>query len=182
MVLEGAQTNDRSMARARSILLVDDEPDIVEAIAGWLEMNLDGLRVERASSGDAAIAALDRDYDLIVSDYRMPGIDGLDFLRLAIEACPNTPTVLMTAYPDADLAERAIGDVCVSRVLVKPVDPDAFLGIVDAMTSRWDEPAIREEAATANRQVLDALHRQRARSGGAPSEAPAEAGAQPGKH
>lgn len=82
------------------ILLVDDEPIIIQSIGKFLiEIGHD---VAYANDGVNALALLDEDegFDLIVSDIRMPRIDGLEFLRLARLRSPAVPVLLMTGFGD----------------------------------------------------------------------------------
>lgn len=94
------------------ILVVDDEPDILEAIElSWLDEDVELLL---ANSGRAALALLDGAPDVVLTDYRMPGMSGLELIAAIHERSPGLPAVLMSAFPDEDLqrrgAEQGIAD------------------------------------------------------------------------
>jgi DNA-binding NtrC family response regulator len=117
-------------------LVVDDEPDILAALRTFLEGSLD-VEVVSAASGDEGLAALRAGgVDLVISDYRMPVMDGLVFLSRAEELCPKVPRVLITAYPDMQLAINALNQAHIARFLVKPVEPDQLQGVIEGLLGK----------------------------------------------
>lgn len=101
------------------ILCVDDEPNLLAA----LERNLfDQFEVVTANGGDAGLAAIAEGapFDAIVSDMRMPGMDGAAFLALARERAPDTVRILLTGQADAESAIAAINQGAIFRFLSKP--------------------------------------------------------------
>src|SRR5687767_2210197 len=96
-----------SDARAARILIVDDEQGMREFLTICLTRS--GYRIEAADGGEAAIRALDkREYDLVITDLTMPGVDGMAVLRHAC-ALPSPPLVLMiTAFATAETAIEAM--------------------------------------------------------------------------
>lgn len=113
------------MASRPTVLVVDDEPDIRDALTTLLEELLD-LKVVTANSGGDGVkvlATLGDDLALVLSDFRMPGMDGLEFLAHAKKARPEVPRVLITAYADTSLAVRAVDEAKISRFLPKPLEP-----------------------------------------------------------
>lgn len=116
----------------RRILVVDDEEDIRVALKDLLESSLDRVEVTIAEDGASGLRVLQRlRPDLIVSDYKMPGMNGLEFLQASRAQAPETPKILITAFPDLDLAVRAINDAHIENFLQKPLDPVVVLEKVD---------------------------------------------------
>jgi len=90
-----------------SILVVDDEPVVREALRRLL--SLDGYDVVVAVSGDEALSCIPRQgFDVIVSDIRMPGLNGLQLLERLRAANPRVGVILVTAYADVDTAVEAL--------------------------------------------------------------------------
>lgn len=119
--------------RRHTILVVDDEPDILESLKDVLEASGE-IDVLCADSGEEALRVLAQTpVDLILSDYKMPGMTGLELLHHAQEVAPGTQRMLVTAYPDLQLALQAINDEGVRNVIVKPFEPKALLDMVFAV-------------------------------------------------
>jgi DNA-binding NtrC family response regulator len=125
--------------RAR-ILVVDDEVDIVTTLRTWLERELP-VEVECAFSGAEGLQAMRRHrVDLVLSDYRMPGMDGLHFLRRAQELRPGVARILMTAYADIDVVMDAVNHAKASRFLRKPLQaPVLVKAIRDVLREAAEE-------------------------------------------
>lgn len=117
--------------RRQIILLVDDERDIRESLKALFETCLEGVDVRAAPSGPAALDLMDgAPLDVIISDYKMPGMSGLEFLQLAQKKAPNVPRILVTAFPDLDIAIRAINEASIENFFTKPFEPDQVLNVV----------------------------------------------------
>lgn len=116
---------------ARPILLaVDDDPSVLEAVVQDLRRHYGAeYRILRAASGQAALDTLEQlkvrqeVVGLIVSDQRMPGMTGVDFLEKARDLYPEAKRVLLTAYADTEAAIRAINSARIHYYLNKPWDP-----------------------------------------------------------
>ena len=118
----------------RTILLVDDEPDVLFSIKLVLERSPMGLQVVTAASGAEGLDVLRRRrVDLIISDFKMPGMNGIEFLLQAHQMRPDVPRVMFTAYADADLARRAVADAFVQEFLSKALPSRELLEKVEAI-------------------------------------------------
>lgn len=118
------------MTRA-SVLCVDDEPNVLEG----LEDHLHGrFALTTATSGAAALAILKRapDTAVIVSDMKMPGMDGATFLREARLVVPDAARILLTGHADLDSAIAAVNDGGIFRFLTKPCAPKALTTAITA--------------------------------------------------
>lgn len=124
--------------RLRTILVADDDGDILESLVDLLAANLPNVRCLVASSGVQAFELLQRErVDLIISDYKMPDMDGLVFLKEARKLAPRVPRILLTAFADLDVAIQAINEAGVEMFFTKPMDPDRVVSVVrDSLSNR----------------------------------------------
>jgi CheY-like chemotaxis protein len=100
---------DGNETDAIDVLFVDDERHVVETAAMALERVGEGFVVHTETSGEAALSRLTAErVDCVVSDYRMPGMDGLELLEAVREAHPDIPFVLSTGRGSEDVASEAI--------------------------------------------------------------------------
>lgn len=117
-----------------TVLLVDDEPDILSSVQLVLERSKKGLKVLTASSGAEGLELLgSRHIDLLISDFKMPVMDGIEFLAKARELRPELPRVMFTAYADSDLARRAFTEAFVSDFLPKTLGSSQLVAKVEAL-------------------------------------------------
>src|SRR5467141_2410428 len=110
------------------VLIVDDDPALLQALPQALRLRMAGVTVDTA---DSAAAALDRiaarDYDAIVTDIKMPGMDGFALLA-EIRACqPDAPILMITGHGEYDLAVLALRGGAYDFIQ-KPIDRDDFVG------------------------------------------------------
>ncbi|WP_329110779.1 FAD-dependent oxidoreductase [Micromonospora sp. NBC_01699] len=129
-----------------AILTVDDDPAVSRAVARDIRRRYgDRYRVVRADSGDAALAAL-RELKLrgeqvavLLADYRMPQMNGIQFLESAMDLFPQARRVLLTAYADTDAAIDAINIVDLDHYLLKPWDPpeEKLYPVLDSLLEVW---------------------------------------------
>ena len=86
----------------KRILIVDDDPDLLRLLADSIEFNCEGCEVVSVSNGYAALEQLERQpFDLIMTDYQMPGMNGLELASMVYQDSPGTPVVLVTAHRDS---------------------------------------------------------------------------------
>jgi two-component system, OmpR family, alkaline phosphatase synthesis response regulator PhoP len=125
------------------ILVVDDEKDILELIDYNLTKN--GYRVKTVPSGEEALELIkENDYDLIILDLMLPGVDGFDICKIikADKQKANIPIVMVTAK--ADEADKVAGlEIGADHYVTKPFSPRELLAIVKATLRR--KPAKHEE-------------------------------------
>ncbi|MBZ5577160.1 MAG: response regulator [Acidobacteriia bacterium] len=102
------------------VLFVDDEPDLLEALARNLRS--EHFAVSTASGGAVALEMLQQagPFAVIVSDLRMPEMDGVTLLRLARQSAPETIRVLFTGQPDLERSIAAVNEGAIFRFLTKP--------------------------------------------------------------
>src|ERR671934_1733403 len=136
-----------SPATSRPMLLtVDDDPSVSRAVARDLRRRYgQDHRVLRAGSGAEALEAL-REIKLrggrvavMLADYRMPEMSGIEFLEQAMDLFPHARRALLTAYADTDAAIQAINLVDVDHYLLKPWDPpeEKLYPVVDSLLEVW---------------------------------------------
>lgn len=105
----------------RNVLLVDDEAGIIQAIRRMLRA--ESFHILEASSGDEALAILQRhDIELMITDYKMPGMDGLTLCQKAREVSPATYRLLLSGQVDYSALRRAWQNGDVHRFVAKPWD------------------------------------------------------------
>ncbi len=91
------------------ILIVDDDAALLQALPQALYLRIQDVKVDTSDSASAALELIqEHDYDAIVSDIKMPGIDGLALLEKIRELRPDTPTLLITGHGEHDLAIQAL--------------------------------------------------------------------------
>src|SRR2546423_706499 len=136
-----------------AMLTVDDDPAVSRAVARDLRRRYgEQYQILRASSGTEALDAL-RELKLrggrvavMLADYRMPQMNGVEFLEQAMDLFPQARRCLLTAYADTDAAIQAINVVDVDHYLLKPWDPpeEKFYPVVDALLEAWKAAPDRE--------------------------------------
>ena len=95
------------MTEGRHVLVADDEPNMRRVLAAMLESK--GLAVRAAADGAEAAQALgERPFDLVITDLRMGGVDGMELLRHIQSVAPRTPVVMITAHGTVDTAVEAM--------------------------------------------------------------------------
>jgi diguanylate cyclase (GGDEF)-like protein len=156
----------------RRLLLVDDEQNILSALKRLLRR--DGYLIYTASSGLEALALLDgTEVDVIVSDQRMPGMLGADFLRAARAKYPDTVRIMLSGYTELQSVTDAVNEGAIYKFLTKPWDDELLRGHISE-AFRIKEAAdenrrlsgalggLNEQLASANRQLKELLdERQR---------------------
>jgi two-component system, chemotaxis family, chemotaxis protein CheY len=121
------------------VLVIDDEPDVRRIIRLTLEKR--GYYIVEAEDGEQAIQVLNEGehpmvLDVILTDIRMPRINGLEAMTYFQREYPNVPLIVLTGYPDLAMAIRLL-NCGITDYLVKPVEHEKLLGAVsDALAQR----------------------------------------------
>src|SRR6266568_3155888 len=106
------------------ILIVDDDAALLQALPQALHLRIQDVKIDTSDSASAALELIqEHDYDAIVSDIKMPGIDGLSLLEKIRELRPDTPTLLITGHGEHDLAIQALRGGAYDFIQ-KPIDRD----------------------------------------------------------
>jgi len=144
-----------------NILLVDDEPPVRRSMARAIARAFgDRHRVDEAEDGEEALDMLERrPYDLVVTDIRMPAVDGMTLSKTIAERYPDTIVVLLTGYADFQYAREAIR-LHVYDYLLKPVSVDILCELVEKIDR---EKAERRRRAEIERLRLNDLLEKRVR-------------------
>lgn len=134
---------------AQTLLLVDDEPNILSALQRLFRR--DGYTILATDSAEAALKMLaTQSVDVILSDQRMPGMSGVEFLRRVKETHPETVRIVLSGYTDLQFITDAINEGAIYKFLTKPWD--------DAQLREQVREAFRsKEIADENRRLTEAL-------------------------
>ena len=141
-----------------SVLVIDDNADLAENIAEILEDC--GVDVQLAANANEALACFDqRKWNLVVTDVRMPGIDGLELLSLIKERSPGTPVLVMTGFADRETVARAHHSGALA-VVHKPIDLDAFIELVERVAAAEEAILVVEDDVALCGNLTDILCEQ----------------------
>ena len=109
------------------ILIVDDDTALLQALPQTLSLRIIGVQADTSDSAQGALELIqEHDYDVIVSDIKMPGMDGLALLAKIQELRPETPTLLITGHGEHQLAIQALRGGAYDYIQ-KPIDRDDFV-------------------------------------------------------
>jgi DNA-binding NarL/FixJ family response regulator len=119
------------------ILIVDDEPGVLNAMSRLLHD--ESYEILTATGGESALELLQRSgpVQLIISDYRMPGMTGVEFLQQVMQRSPDTRRVILSGFPDSDVLLAALNEGRVHRFLVKPWNNDAIKAVITEMLDEY---------------------------------------------
>ncbi len=111
------------------LLIVDDEQHVRESLSAWFTE--DGYDVATASGGKEALAILGRQkFDVVITDIRMPGMDGIELQKQIHDTEPEIAVILVTAYASVSTAVQALKEGAYDY-LVKPFDPEEMSRVVE---------------------------------------------------
>jgi len=122
------------------LLIVDDELHVRESLSQWFAE--DGYDVVAADSGKQALTLLGRrPFDIVITDVRMPGMDGLELQRRILEVDPDLAIIVITAYASVSTAVQALKEGAYDY-LAKPFDPEGLTRVVE---KAWEKQRLRKE-------------------------------------
>jgi DNA-binding NtrC family response regulator len=149
------------LAPAR-ILVVDNDKTFLYALSEALRIRLEVVEVDTCHSARRALEQLETiDYDTVVTNVKMPTMDGLELLAAIRQRRPQTPTILITGYDEYHLAVRALRDK-VYDILQKPLDWDYFLPVLKSaiqtrQLQRWQAQGLNQQVLIENPALLRGL-------------------------
>lgn len=148
------------------ILLVDDDVMLLQALPEAIRLRMEGVEVDTAESAAVALQRLtETDYDAVVTDIKMPGIDGLGLLARIRDLRPDVPTLLITGHGEHDLTVRALRGGAYDFIQ-KPIERDYFVvSLQRAIDARQLRRKIEEQrlALQAHASQLEQVVEERTR-------------------
>ena len=137
---------------AHKILVVDDEPHVTEALVRMLHR--EPYEVLSANTANEALEILAREtISVVISDEKMPGIQGAEFLALVYRDYPDTVRIMLTGHANLDLAMRAINEGQIYRFFVKPCNEQEIVYTIRQAVQQ-------RELAEKSRQLLQKVKEQ----------------------
>ena len=122
------------------VLVVDDEKLIRDVIKEYLL--LEKIEVEEASNGEEALNKVKQEnFDIIIMDIKMPGINGIKALELIKNENPNKEIIMLTAYDDFEFVHKVLV-LGGSDYIIKPIKPDKLIEIVDNIMDKIENKNI----------------------------------------
>jgi DNA-binding NarL/FixJ family response regulator len=133
------------------ILFVDDEPSVLSGYQRLLQRH---FRISIANGGDEGLSTIEKDgpFAVVVSDMRMPGMNGAEFLGHVRLRTPDTVRMLLTGYTDVDAAIEAVNKGNIFRYLTKPCQKDLLLEAVNLALAQYHS-VLRDKAIIARAQL-----------------------------
>ena len=120
----------------RKVLCVDDEPHVLSGISRTLGMEFD-VRTAPGGKEGLALLAADGPFAVVISDMRMPGMNGAEFLKAVRNRAPDTIRLLLTGQADLDSAIEAVNGAQIFRFLTKPCAADVLLQTVQSASEQF---------------------------------------------
>lgn len=132
------------------ILIVDDDPALLQALPQAITLRMQQVNVDTSDSATGALQlAQEQCYDAIVSDIKMPGMDGLALIEKLQKLCPDTPMLLITGHGERDLAIQALRAGAYDFIQ-KPIDRDYFISALQRAIQTYQ---MRSQIATQQKEL-----------------------------
>lgn len=145
------------LTQNHTILAVDDEPANLRMLERLLRRD---FKVVTAAGGEAALAVVEQvKVSLIITDQRMPGMSGTEFLRKARAINPDVVCMVVTANADTDTFVDAIKNSGAIRVISKPWDPDKLLHQINSALEKYEILADNKQAIKQMKLTSEGLDR-----------------------
>jgi len=137
-----------------SILIVDDEENILKSIKRLITHKTD-WSVETYTDAEAALSrVMDKSFDLYLSDYKMPDIDGVTFLTAVKNLQPDSMRLILSGYTDLDALMGAINQAEIFRFITKPWNDDYLLHSLE-------QALVYRDTLIENQQLADQVRKQK---------------------
>lgn len=127
----------RLASEPKRIMFVDDDPHLLDGLQDGLRSHRPTWSMRFLSSGEAALEALEAESpDVVVSDLRMPGMDGATLLELVRDLCPSAVRIVLSGHAEITMIARAAG--AAHRLIAKPCDTDELARVIARSCSLLD--------------------------------------------
>lgn len=137
-----------SVPQALAVLIVDDDVALCRALTRVLQGG--GFRALAAQSAQAGLEVFEREGEdsigVVISDFAMPGMDGVDFLHTVRLKWPRCARIMLTGMADLSAASRAVNEGQVARLLLKPIESNVLIGIVKELLEQRSVSDVRADA------------------------------------
>ncbi|MCD6161941.1 MAG: response regulator [candidate division Zixibacteria bacterium] len=137
IIADQKQSADRTSSVKHTLLFVDDEVRVLKALKRVFVD--DDYKILTAENGKAALEILaDNSVNLVVSDYSMPGMTGIDLLKIIREKYPDTIRIMLTAHSNTDIVMGAVNDGAVYKFINKPWNDDDLSLSIELALAQFD--------------------------------------------
>jgi CheY-like chemotaxis protein/predicted regulator of Ras-like GTPase activity (Roadblock/LC7/MglB family) len=132
----------------KRILVVDDDPDLLFLVAHGIKSLSPSYQVSTAASASMALEHVNKQrFDLVVTDYMMPEMTGLDLVPKVRQVSPKTQFVVMTAHHESNRLREVIENLNIGGFVSKPFVLPELLDVIQQVTSKTDEDSKTESAS-----------------------------------
>jgi len=138
------------------VLIVDNESSILKIFKQALGKH---FPVDMAESGEKGLDMVNRQgpYAVVISDLRIPEMTGMEFLSLIKKAAPETEFIIQTGYSEQETIAKAVTELAVSRILVKPCDPETLIHEVQEAMKRYEEKVSKENIKNITLRLVESI-------------------------
>ena len=145
------------------VLITDDDPALLQVLPQAITLRMQQVQVDTSDSGPGTLRLVQQyEYDAIVSDIKMPGMDGIALIEQLQVCCPDIPTLLITGHGERDLAIQALR-VGAYDFIQKPIDRDYFItSLKRAIQTRQMRRQIAEQQRTVAERTRELIEIGRA--------------------